>query len=208
MHEINLLFLLSSISFVAGLATVNLVNLLQNQDKYRFGKGVKYIGVLSLSLIIGGICNYSYEHNWLGSFIFIPGFSYILFTTLIYYMTNLDTLSSSSLEQKSVGVDPATKFSHQEWQTELLGRTTGASPWTVIDDDINSDWSSLRQSNTRNQMNSLRSDSYGFNKENSAYSSVAKATAETQRRQNKMKYDGKKSKFVDKRNYRGLDTHS
>ncbi len=174
MNEINLLFLLSSISFVAGLATVRLVNLLQNQDKYVFGKGLKYTGVLSLSLMIGCICAYLYERNWLDSFIFIPGFSYVLFTTLIYYFTKLDT----PIEPKSVGVDPA-KFPRQEWQTELLGRTTGGSPWTLPRIN-NSFWKSLEHSNTRNQMKSLRSDSCG--------SSVAKATHETQKRMNRMKW--------------------
>lgn len=169
MHEINLLFLLSSISFVAGLATVSLVNLLKNQNKYRLGKGIKYIGVLSLSLIIGSICNYLYKHNWLGSFIFIPCFIYALFTILIYYMTNLYI----SIEPKSVSVDPATKFYRPKWP-------------------------SLRQSNTRNQMNSLRSD-IDCDGGNSVYSIVSKVTAETKRRQNKIKYDGEKSKFVDKR---------
>lgn len=46
-------------------------------------------------------------------------------------------------EINKIGVDPATKFSHKEWTTELLGRTTGASPWTIRDDDINSNWLGL-----------------------------------------------------------------
>lgn len=51
-------------------------------------------------------------------------------------------------EINKIGVDPATKFSHKEWTDELLGRTTGASPWTVRDDDLDSNWRGLRWGNT------------------------------------------------------------
>lgn len=55
-------------------------------------------------------------------------------------------------EINKIGVDPATKFSHKEWTSELLGRTTGASPWTVRDDDINSNWLGLGWGKTWKQV--------------------------------------------------------
>ena len=55
-------------------------------------------------------------------------------------------------EIQKVGVDPATKFSHHEWTSELLGRTTGASPWTVMDHDINSNWLGLGWGKTWKQV--------------------------------------------------------
>ena len=44
---------------------------------------------------------------------------------------------------QEVGVDPATKFSHKEYKDELLSKTTGSSPWTLMDHDIDSNWLGL-----------------------------------------------------------------
>ena len=38
-------------------------------------------------------------------------------------------------EIQNVGIDPATFNSHKEWTSELLGKTTGSSPWSVLDHD-------------------------------------------------------------------------
>ncbi len=65
-----------------------------------------------------------------------------------YNTKNLTSTTDWQQEIDNIGVDPATKFSHKEWTSELLGRTTGASPWTTRDDDINSNWVGLRWGNT------------------------------------------------------------
>ena len=209
MYEINLLFLSLPISFIAGLATAELIIFLKYQDKYVFGKGLKYIGIFGLSLITGGIRYYSYEYYWLDSFILVPVFYYILFTALIYYTAKLSILYDFSLEPEFTDVDSDTKFSDQEWQTELLGRTTGASPWTVYDENDNI-YRDLGCNKTwRKQAYSQRSD-IDSDGTNSMAANVSKTYSEIQRRKNNYEINNisKKHKLVGSRNWRGLDPHS
>ena len=54
-------------------------------------------------------------------------------------------------EIQLIGIDPATKKSHNEWHTDLLGKTTGSSPSTVTDHDIDSNWRGLGWGKTYRQ---------------------------------------------------------
>ena len=53
---------------------------------------------------------------------------------------------------QDIGVDNATKFSHGEYKRELLAKTTGSSPWTVMDHDIDSNWLGLGWGKTYRQV--------------------------------------------------------
>jgi len=53
---------------------------------------------------------------------------------------------------QDVGVDDATKYSHKEYKKELLSKTTGSSPWTVMDHDIDSNWHGLGWGKTYKQV--------------------------------------------------------
>jgi len=53
---------------------------------------------------------------------------------------------------QDVGVDNATKFSHAAYKKELLAKTTGSSPWTVMDHDIDSNWLGLGWGKTYRQV--------------------------------------------------------
>ena len=52
---------------------------------------------------------------------------------------------------QSIGIDDATKKSHNEWHTDLLGKTTGSSLNTVADHDIDSNWRGLGWGKTYRQ---------------------------------------------------------
>ena len=54
-------------------------------------------------------------------------------------------------EIQLIGIDPATKKSHNEWHSDLLGKSTGSSPNTVMDHDIDSNWYGLGWAKTYRQ---------------------------------------------------------
>ena len=54
-------------------------------------------------------------------------------------------------EIQLIGIDPATKKSHNEWHNDLLGKTTGSSLNTVADHDIDSNWRGLGWGKTYRQ---------------------------------------------------------
>ena len=58
-------------------------------------------------------------------------------------------------ETIAIGVDPATKISHKEWTTDFLRRTTTASPWTVSDHDIDSNWRGLGWGKTYQRIHAM-----------------------------------------------------
>lgn len=53
---------------------------------------------------------------------------------------------------QDVGIDNATKFSHKQYKEELLAKTTGSSPWSVIDHDLDSNWLGLGWGKTYRQV--------------------------------------------------------
>ena len=56
-----------------------------------------------------------------------------------------------ALPEKDKRIDDATKKSHNEWHSDLLGKTTGSSPHTVTDHDIDSNWYGLGWAKTYRQ---------------------------------------------------------
>jgi len=97
MYELNLLFLLSSVSFVFSLGTVSLIKFLKT--KKHWISLTQYIMLLSaISGLIGGnlflMYNYLYEnaelivYGSLDSFIFIPVASYVMMTISLCYFTS------------------------------------------------------------------------------------------------------------------------
>ena len=97
MYELNLLFLLSSVSFAFSLGTVSLIKFLKT--KKHWISPTQYVILLSvISGLVGGnlflMYNYLYEnaelivYTSLDSFMFIPVASYVMITISLCYFTS------------------------------------------------------------------------------------------------------------------------